>query len=154
LGYSLSLSVEPRSQRSRRKGLEILSGERTFQVIRCDIHNFQRCVETEKISTINGYTFKINVPDIWAEGIERDFSFSYFTCNIVWEAGNQSSENKPDSRFFRYFRLEDQGLQEKVSKVVIRNILKGKMDESAEIFFPDVASLSLLTWVVTRGSVS
>ena len=59
--------MEPRGQRSRRKTLEILSGDRVFQVIRLDITDFQECVETEKISTINGVTFKINVPDIWAK---------------------------------------------------------------------------------------
>ena len=67
LGYSLSLSVGPRGQRSRRKTLEVLSGDRVFQVIRLDITDFQECVETEKISTMNGVTFKVTVPDIWAQ---------------------------------------------------------------------------------------
>ena len=34
-----------------------LSGDRVFQVIRLDITDFQECVETEKISAMNGVTF-------------------------------------------------------------------------------------------------
>ena len=63
LGFALTLTGEPRSiQFRKRKGMDILSGDRNFSIVECRCLQFQKSFERKALTTVDGRVFQVPLP--------------------------------------------------------------------------------------------